>query len=412
MPIVNDRSELMAIGTDRNIPGRLARTLGAACAALVALFAVVPSAALGQAANFAGQHISIIVGTPVGGGYDAYARLAARHLGSFLPGNPSVIVQNMPGAGGLIAANWLSNVAPTDGTAIGILASEAMFEPLLGNSHAQFDLRKVKWLASLNDYTAVAVVWHDTPFMQAKDLIGREVIVGGASTASDLSVWPNLLNVLIGTKFRVVSGYDGSAGVALAMERGEVQGFVGDDWDSVRSNHSAWLRDQKIRILMQMRATRHPDLPDVPTALEFASEDTRDVLALFIARQSFGRPFIAPPETPGTDPDRIASGIREDAGRCGLPARRPTGEPDHQGRERRRHRRPRRQGRRQSEIGHRSRECRDAASRTAVMIHATWAAAAPTWCEALLPQVFDGCRACRCYAERSVIRITPAAFRS
>jgi tripartite-type tricarboxylate transporter receptor subunit TctC len=289
----------MAIEPTRNTAGRLARTLGAACAALLALFAVVPSAALGQAANFAGQHISIIVGNSAGGGYDAYARLAARHLGSFLPGNPSVIVQNMPGAGGVIAANWLSNVAPADGTAIGLVASEAMFEPLLGNSYAKFDLRKVKWLASLNDYTAVVVVWHDTPFMQAKDLISHEVVVGGAGTASDLTVWPNLLNILIGTKFRVVNGYNGSADVSLAMERGEVQSLIGDDWDSIRSNHSTWLRDQKIRILMQMRATRHPDLPDVPTALEFASEDTRDVLALFIARQSFGRPFIAPPETPG-----------------------------------------------------------------------------------------------------------------
>jgi tripartite-type tricarboxylate transporter receptor subunit TctC len=289
----------MAIEPTRNTAGHLARALGAACAALLALFAVVPSAALGQAANFAGQHISIIVGTPAGGGYDAYARLAARHLGSFLPGNPSVIVQNMPGAGSLIAANWLSNVAPTDGTAIAILPSAAMFEPLLGNSHAQFDLRKVKWLASLNDYTAVAMVWHETPFMQAKDLISQEVIVGGSGTDSDVWVWPNLLNVLIGTKFRVVSGYPGTAGISLAMERGEVQGLVGDDWDSIKSNQNTWLRDQKIRILMQMRATRHPDLPDVPTALEFASEDTRDVLALFIARQSFGRPFLAPPETPG-----------------------------------------------------------------------------------------------------------------
>ena len=178
---------------------------------------------MGQAANFAGQHISIFVGTAAGGGYDAYARLAARHLGSFLPGNPSVIVQNMPGAGGLVAANWLSNVAPADGTAIGIVPSDTMFEPLLGNSYAKFDLRKVKWLASLNDYTAVVAVWHDTPFMQAKDLISHEVVVGGASTASDLTIWPKLLNALIGTKFRVVTGYPGSAGISLAMERGEVQ---------------------------------------------------------------------------------------------------------------------------------------------------------------------------------------------
>ena len=188
---------------------RSARTLGAACAALLALFAVAPSAALGQAANFAGQHISILVPAAAGGGYDAYARLAARHLGSFLPGNPNVVVQNMPGAGGLVEANWLSNVAPADGTAIGLVLSSNMFEPLLGNSHAKFDLRKVKWLASLSDSTPVVAVWHDTPFMQAKDLMSHEVVVGGAGTAADLTIWPKLLNALIGTKFRVVTGYSG-----------------------------------------------------------------------------------------------------------------------------------------------------------------------------------------------------------
>jgi tripartite-type tricarboxylate transporter receptor subunit TctC len=276
-------------------------------AAFVGLFVVLSSAAVAQTVNFAGKPISITVGSPVGGGYDAYARLAGRHLGKFLPGNPSVIVQNMPGAGSLIAANWLAAGAPTDGTAIAILPSATMFEPLLGNTRAQFDLRKVKWLASLNDYTAVITVWHAAPFMQAKDLIGREMLVGGTSPGSDVWVWPNLLNALIGTKFKVVSGYPGTAGVSLAMERGEVQGLVGDDWDSVKSNQAAWLRDKKIRVLMQLRLTRHPDLPDVPTALDFASDDTRDVLNLFIARQSFGRPFIAPPATPAP----ILAALRE-----------------------------------------------------------------------------------------------------
>ena len=276
------------------------RSFGAWAFAAIGLFAFFTAApaAMAQAVSFAGKPISIIVGSPVGGGYDAYARLAARHLGRFLPGNPSVIVQNMPGAGSLIAANWLSNAAPTDGTAIAILPSATMFEPLLGDTHAQFDLHKVQWLASLNDYAAVAMVWHTTPFLQPKDLIGQEVVVGGTSPGSDVWDWPNLLDDLIGTKFRVVSGYSGTSGVTLAMERGEVQGLVGDDWDSVKSNQAAWLRDKKIRILMQLRLTRHPDLPDVPTALEFANDDTRDVLSLFTTRQSFGRPFIAPPATP------------------------------------------------------------------------------------------------------------------
>lgn len=289
----------MEIKRANDIGGRSARTLGAACgAAFLALFAVAPSAAAARGVNFAGQHISILVPAAAGGGYDAYARLAGRHLGRFLPGNPGIVVRNMPGAGGLVEANWLSNVAPADGTAIGLVLSSNMFEPLLGNSHAKFDTRKVKWLGSLSELNPVVAVWHKTPFKQAKDLMNHEVVVGGAGAAADLTIWPKILNALIGTKFRVVTGYSDSTGISLAMERGEVQAMVGDDWDSLTAKHGAWLRDKKIRILMQMRATRHPDLPNVPTALEFARGDARAVLALFIARISFGRPFIAPPATP------------------------------------------------------------------------------------------------------------------
>jgi tripartite-type tricarboxylate transporter receptor subunit TctC len=206
----------------------------------------------------------------------------------------------MPGAGSLIAANWLYNVAPKDGTAIGILPSATLFEHLLGNASARFDARKFSWLVSLNDYTAVAVVWHEAPFRTAADLLTSELLVGSNAPASDSTIWPLLLNALIGTKTKVVKGYQGTAGIALAMERGEVQGMIGDDWASIKANKRDWLRDQKIRILMQLTATRHADLPDVPTVGEFAkTEDDRQVLRLFVDRQRYGRPFMAPPGTPG-----------------------------------------------------------------------------------------------------------------
>jgi tripartite-type tricarboxylate transporter receptor subunit TctC len=260
----------------------------------------VPDQGVAQKIDFVGQKVTLVIGTPVGGGYDLYGRLIARFLGAYLPGNPTIVPQNMPGAGSLIAANWLYNVAPKDGTAIGILPSATVFENLLGNASARFDARKFNWLASLNDYTAVAVVWHEAPFRTAGDLLTRELLVGSNAPASDSTIWPLLLNALIGTRTRVVKGYQGTAGIALAMERGEVQGMIGDDWASIKANKRDWLRDQKIRILMQLTATRHADLPDVPTVGEFAStEDNRRVLRLFVDRQRYGRPFLAPPGTPG-----------------------------------------------------------------------------------------------------------------
>jgi tripartite-type tricarboxylate transporter receptor subunit TctC len=252
-----------------------------------------------QKIDLAGQKVTLAIATPSGGGYDLYGRLVARFLGLYLPGNPTIVPQNMPGAGSLIAANWLYNVAPKDGTAIGIIPSATLFENLLGNAGARFDARKFHWLASLNDYTAVAVAWHATPFKTAADMFSHEFLVGANAPASDTTVWPLILNALTGTKIKLVKGYPGTAGIALAMERGEVQGIIGDDWASIKANKAAWLREGKVRILMQMTAARHADLREVPTVGEFAaSEDNRRVLKLFVDRQRYGRPFLAPPGTP------------------------------------------------------------------------------------------------------------------
>src|SRR5712691_8409232 len=146
-----------------------------------------------QKVDLSGQKVTLAIATPSGGGYDLYGRLVARFLGLYLPGNPTIVPQNMPGAGSLIAANWLYNVAPKDGTAIGIIPSATLFENLLGNASARFDARKFHWLVSLNDYTAVAVVWHATPFKTAADMFAREFLVGANAPASDTTVWPLLL---------------------------------------------------------------------------------------------------------------------------------------------------------------------------------------------------------------------------
>ncbi len=268
--------------------------------------------AFAQKVDFSGQKITLAIATPPGGGYDLYGRMVGRFLGAYLPGNPSVVPQNMPGAGSLIAANWLANVAPRDGTAIGIMPAATAFENLLGNASARFDGRRFNWLVSLNDYTAVVAVWHAAPFRTAADLLAGDLLVGASGAASDVTVWPLLLNALIGTKTKTVRGYPGTAGITLAMERGEVQGVIGDDWASLKANKADWLREQKLRILLQLTATRHPDLPDVPLAADFAtSQANARVLALFVERQQYGRPFLAPPGTPGA----IVAAYREAFGK-------------------------------------------------------------------------------------------------
>ena len=212
----------------------------------------------------------------------------------------------------MIAANWLANVAPRDGTAIGIIPMATAFDNLLGNSSARFDARRFNWLVSLNDYTAVVAVWHATPFATAADLFDKELLVGGSGAASDVTVWPVLLNALIGTRTRTVRGYPGTAGITLAMERGEVQGMIGDDWASLKANKADWLREQKLRILMQLTAARHADLPDVPLAGEFAtSESNARVLALFVERQQYGRPLPGAARHAGRGRGGLSGGLRQ-----------------------------------------------------------------------------------------------------
>jgi len=243
------------------------------------------------------QSLTIAVGTPVGGGYDAYARLLGRHLGAMLPGRPPIVVQNMPGAASLIAANWLANAAPKDGTAIGFVPNATVFEALLGNRAARFDASRLAMLGSLNDFTSIALVWHDTAFSSADDFFTHEIVVGASAAGSNNSVMPNLLNALLHTKFKVVNGYPGSGGIALALERGEVQAMVGDGYDFLKATKGQWLREKKVRILMQATLKRHEELPDVPTALERVSAENRDVLALLLARQTYAGLLVAPPDT-------------------------------------------------------------------------------------------------------------------
>jgi len=257
-------------------------------------FVVAPQA---QPAN-AGRKITLAIGTSVGGGYDLYGRLASRHLGRVMKGNPTLIATNMPGAGQLIMTNWLYNVAPRDGSTIGLVPSTTAFEALFGNTQAHFDARQFGWIGSLNGHTAVAISWHASPVKTANDLF-KDAIIGGGAPSSDVTIWPRLLNSVLGTRIRLVAGYVGTSQIALAMESGEVHGLIGSDWDGIKISKPDWVASKRIHVLMQLRDKRSAELPEVPTILEFTkTEEERALVQLFIDRLAYGRPLAAPPNVP------------------------------------------------------------------------------------------------------------------
>jgi tripartite-type tricarboxylate transporter receptor subunit TctC len=293
-----NEAPLKADGRSKPAGIKWRRILAAACVLFL-------SGTAGKAAPFAGGKITLAINSASGGGYDAYARLVARHLGKYLEGDPVILPTNMPGAGGLIATNWLYNVAPKDGSAIGIFAASAIFAPFLGAPGAKYDAGKFNWLMSLDNYNGVGIVYRDAPVQKAADLFTHELIVAAGGEGSDVTIWPKLIKSILGAKLKIVRGYNGAGAFFLALERGEAQSIFGLNWTSIKAQKADWLADKTIRPIVQIATQRHPELADVPTVLELAKdEESRAVLDLFIARQTYSRPFVAPP---GTPPEAVAS---------------------------------------------------------------------------------------------------------
>ena len=269
---------------------------------LMAVFAASAATgvrAQGVAEFYKGKNIDLYIGYSVGGAYDLYARILARHMSKHIPGNPNVLPKHMEGAGSLRLANWLYNVAPKDGTAFGIIGRGTGFDPLLGNKAAQFDATKFTWIGSANNEVSICVAWSTSGITKFEDLQSRELIVGGTSTSADTDQFPRIVNGVLGTKMKVVTGYPGGNEVGLAMERGEVQGRCGWSWSSVKTTHQKWLDEKKFSVLVQLALDKHPDLPDVPLVIDLAKTDEqRQILRLIFARQVMGRPFLAPPNVP------------------------------------------------------------------------------------------------------------------
>jgi tripartite-type tricarboxylate transporter receptor subunit TctC len=254
---------------------------------------------------YTGKTMTVIVGADAGGGYDAQARLMSRHLGRFIPGHPTMIVQNMPGAGSLLAANNLYNIAPKDGTFIGLMQRGVLSSKFTNPQGVRFDLVKFNWVGNLSAETAVVLTWATTPFKTIEDAMKQEMAVGGTGPTIDTETTPRMLNALIGTKFKIISGYPGTTDAVLAMERGEVQGMGDWSWSNVKARRPDYLRDHKVRVLLQVATQKLPDLPDVPLAMDFVKDPTdRKVMELFLAQKSAARPVVAPPQVPA---DRMAA---------------------------------------------------------------------------------------------------------
>ena len=274
--------------------------------AIVALvFAMLPACAQSQADFFKGKDIRVLISHPPGGGYDAYARLYARHLSKHIPGAPNIIAQNMPGAAGIVMANYLFAQAPRDGTVIGLGPGSLTTGALFGAAGARYEARRFTWIGSLNSEVGVAVAWKTAAVKTAADLFTKELIVAGAASTDQSVVFPNALNRVLGTKFKVIPGYGGSSETALALERGEAQGIGGWNYSSILTNRPQWLRDGMINVLVQLALARHPDLPNVPTVLELGrNDDERSVLKLVFAQSQMGRVIFGPPDLPA-EPARI-----------------------------------------------------------------------------------------------------------
>lgn len=261
------------------------------------------AAAQDSVTNFyKGRQVTIMVGYGPGGSASLYSQALARHMSRHIPGNPAFIVQHVPGAGGLTVANNIYNSVARDGSAFAITGRTAAIEPLLGNSNAKFDGRKFTWLGTANVELTTCLSWHTAPVKTLQDAMTRELIVGGTGSDATDVVFPKAANKLVGTKFKVVIGYPGSAEMNLAMERGELEGNCGLGWTIVKLRKPEWLRDKKINILFQMGLHKHPDLPDVPLITDYAkTPEDRQVFEFLFAPQDMGRPFFAPP---GVPPDR------------------------------------------------------------------------------------------------------------
>ena len=277
-----------------------------ACLGFV-LAACLPASVCAQGVEgfYRGRQVTMLVASAAGGGYDVYARTFARHAVRHIPGNPAIIVKNLPGAGGVAAANALANTSEADGSVIAALTNGVAMEPLFGNVAARFDAAKLSWLGSIGKLQNVCATWQGSPVKTIEAARERETIVAAAGATSNTAVVPRVLNAVFGTRFKVISGYDPGAGLTMALERGEAEGICGLSWSTIKASRPHWIRERRLNILVQMGIEKLSEMPDVPRALDLVAEgESKQVLELILMRQEMGRPLAAPA---GVPTERVAA---------------------------------------------------------------------------------------------------------
>src|SRR5215468_10912966 len=257
---------------------------------------------------YRGKSVNLIIGYSVGGGYDLYGRLVSRHIGKHIPGRPAIVPQNMTGAGSLRAAQYIYSVAPKDGTVFGTFGRTIPTAPLLTPAQATFDSTRFTWLGSVTNEVSSCVTWHTSPVKTWNDILTREVTMGGEGPGADPDVYALLFKNVFGARIRLVVGYHGTNDISLAMERGEVDGFCGLSWSTLKARHLQAMNDGKLNIIVQAALKKQPELAKVPLASELTQDREKlQILKLFLASQETARPFAGPPGLPA---DRKAALIR------------------------------------------------------------------------------------------------------
>jgi tripartite-type tricarboxylate transporter receptor subunit TctC len=284
-----------------------ARALSVVATTVVTAFAItsIGSAAAQSPADFYKKtEVSLYVGSGPGGGFDAYARTIARHYARHIPGQPNIVVKNMPGASGLKAINYIHGVAPHDGSAMLASFNAVVMDHLYGRSGVAFDPRELSWIGSIGKQTATCLTWHTSPAKTIADAQQRQVLVGATGADSTPNIFPKLLNAMAGTKFKIIEGYT-TADLRFAVERGEIEGLCGIAWETHMASVPHWIIDHQVNFLLQLGLEESPHLPGVPLAINLIKDpDDRKVWELLVIPQEFGRPFVAPPGLPA---DRLSA---------------------------------------------------------------------------------------------------------
>jgi tripartite-type tricarboxylate transporter receptor subunit TctC len=266
---------------------------------IVAALLAQSAVAAGVEDFYKGKTISLVIGYSVGGGYDLYGRLLARHMGKYVPGQPTIVPQNMTGAGSMRAASFLYAAAPKDGTVFGTFGRTIATAPLLAPTSAPLDATKLTWLGSVTNEVSLCATWHASAVKTWQDALDKPINMGGEGTGADPDVYALLYKNVFGAKWKLIAGYHGTNDIMLALERGEVDGLCGLSWSTLKARRMQWLNDKKIIIINQAALKKQPELPDIPLASDLTQDREKlQILKLFLASQEFARPFAAPPDIP------------------------------------------------------------------------------------------------------------------